>query len=80
MKVGDRIFSKKVRPSDVAIIVKMDAVIKERSGKKEVRTTYVAKYDDGSEITFYGFNINKTIFKYEGPDGQLSLFDYICKE
>lgn len=77
MKVGDRIKSTKIRPTDIATIVKMDAKIKERAGKKEIHTKYVAKYSDGSEITFYGFDINRSVCKYEEPDGQLSIFDYI---
>lgn len=83
MKVGDVIFSTKVRPYEKATIVKADVVIKERnnkngSKKKETRSTYKALYSDGSEITFYGFNINKSIFKFEEPDGQLNLSDFMC--
>lgn len=78
MKVGDRIYSTKIRPYEKATIEKVDVDIKEREGKKkEVRSKYIAKYLDGSEITFYGFNINKTIFKEMEPDGQYSLSDYI---
>lgn len=77
MKVGDIIYSTKVRPNEKATIVKADVKIKERKGIKEIQSKYVAKYLDGSEITFYGFNINKTIFKSDVQEGQLSLFDYI---
>lgn len=77
MKVGDIIYSTKIRPKAKATIVKADVNVKDREGKKEVRSKYVAKYKDGSEITFYGFDINRTIFKYEESDGQLSLFDFM---
>lgn len=84
MKVGDTIFSTKIRPYENAIIVKADVAIKERTKKdgtikKETRTTYKAKYPDGSEITFYGFNLNKSVFKYIKPDGQLNLDDFMNK-
>lgn len=78
MKVGDVVYSTKIRPYEKATIEKLDVDIKIRNGKKdEVRTKYIAKYLDGSEITFYGFNINKTVFKHMEPDGQYSLSDYI---
>lgn len=78
MKVGDRIYSTKIIPYELATIEKIDVDIKKRDGKKdEVRTKYIAKYLDGSEITFYGFNINKTVFKHIEPDGQYSISDYI---
>lgn len=82
MKVGDVIFSTKVRPEERATIVKADVEIKERVNKKgmrkkETRTTYRAKYPDGSEITFYGFQINKSVFKAPESDGQLNLKDFM---
>lgn len=80
MKIGDVVYSLKVRPYEKAIIIKSDVEIKWRENKngqkkKETRTTYIAQYPDMTCITFYGFNINKTIFKYIEPDGQLSLSD-----
>lgn len=78
MKVGDRVYSTKVRPYETATISKVDIDIKDREGKKaQIKSKYIAKYLDGSELTFYGFNINKTIFKHMDADGQYSLFDYI---
>lgn len=81
MKIGDMIFSTKVRPNDTATIIKADVVIKwketKTGKKKETRTKYIAKYPDGSEITFYGFNINKSIFKRMRPSGQITLEDYM---
>lgn len=78
MKVGDVVYSTKVRPYEKATIEKVDIDIKEREGKnKEIRSKYLAKYLDGSELTFYGFNINKSIFKHMEHDGQMTIFDYI---
>lgn len=81
MKIGDEIFSTKVRPNDVATITDVEVVAKwketKTGKKKEIRTKYLAKYPDNSEITFYGFNINKSIFKFERPSGQITLEDYM---
>lgn len=82
MKIGDNIFSTKIRPNDIAIITHVDVEVKDRVNKngikkRETRSTYKAKYSDGSEITFYGFNINKSIFLYMKPDGQLNLADFM---
>lgn len=78
MKIGDRIWSTKIRPGDTATVVKADVEIKKREGKSsQVQSRYTARYLDGSEITFYGFNINKSIFKRMDPDGQYTLFDYM---
>lgn len=82
MKVGDIVFSTKVRPGENAVIKKVDVEIKERidkkgNVKKETRSTYKATYADGSELSFYGFNINKSIFAYIKPDGQLNLEDFM---
>lgn len=76
MKIGDKVRSTKVRPGEVATIVKSD--IKVRNGvkpnrKREIQSTYTAEFDDGSSLIFYGFNINKTIFKVEAKDGQITL-------
>lgn len=78
MKIGDEVFSTKVRPTDPATIIDVEVVVKEKTGKKqEVRTKYKAKYSDGSELTFYGFNIGKSIFKFERPDGQMDLSQFM---
>ena len=82
MKIGDVIFSTKVRPYENAVIVKADVEIKKRTNKngsvrEETRTTYKAQYKDGSEITFYGFNINKSVFKHTEPDGQINLKEFM---
>ena len=82
MKIGDQIYSTKVRPNDIATVIKADVKIvwrelKNGTKKKETQTKYVARYDDLSYITFYGFDINRTVFKREATDGQLSLFDIL---
>lgn len=78
MKIGDIVMSTKVRPYDNAKIVKSEVTVKRKeNGRKETRTKYIAKYLDGSELTFYGFNINKSIFKIQEADGQMCLADFM---
>lgn len=81
MKVGDKVCSTKVRSGEVATITKADVKIKYRESKngkkKEARTTYYAEFPDGSGFTFYGFNINKSVFKIIEPDGQINLSDFM---
>lgn len=77
MKIGDKVISNKFRPDDVATIIAADIYSRLERPQKGIRTKYVAQYDDGYEITFYGFNINKSVFKYEEPDGQMSIEDFL---
>ena len=80
MKVGDKVRSTKVRPEEFATIVKANINVREnadQNNKKEVRSTYTAEFEDGSSLIFYGFDINKTIFKVEATDGQMSLDQFI---
>lgn len=82
MKIGDVVISKKIRPGTPAVITNAEVVIKEKelkSGrkKKECRTKYQAKFDDGTFMIFYGFDINRTIFKQEESDGQMHLGQFI---
>lgn len=81
MKIGDIVFSTKIRPGENAKIINAEVVTKmkdtKNGKKKEVRTTYIAEYPDGSTMTFYGFNINKSIFAYVKPDGQMCLDDFL---
>jgi hypothetical protein len=82
MKIGDVVISKKIRPGTPAVIINAEVVIKEeelKSGtkKKVCRTKYQAKFDDGSFMVFYGFDINRTIFKQEESDGQIHLSQFI---
>lgn len=82
MKIGDVVFSTKIRPLKLATISDVQVITKEKKlkdgrKKKEVRTTYTAQFDDGTFMKFYGFDIDRTIFKYVEPDGQLSLDAFI---
>lgn len=81
MKVGDVVYSTKTRPNVYATIESAHVKnVKNKKGKVECRTTYKAKYEDGSTLTFYGFDINRSIFKVEEDDGQISLFDIYKEE
>ena len=75
MKIGDIIRSTKVRPSETAKIIKADVRQKyiEKKEMTEIRTEYVAEFKDKSTIKFYGFDINKTIFRVREADGQMRL-------
>ena len=80
MKVGDKVRSTKVRPKETATIVKADINIREGDElkpKKEIRSTYTAKFDDGSSLIFYGFDIGRSVFKVEDDDGQITLDQFI---
>ena len=77
MKVGDKIQAKLIPKEEATVIsANIETVWDDIKKRKVVKTKYVARYDDGTLINFYGFNIGKTIFKSD--DGtQLSIFDYI---
>ena len=82
MKVGDIVISTKVRPNARAVITNAEVVIKEeelKSGKKKkvCRTKYQAKFDDGSFMIFYGFDINRSVFKQEESDGKMCLEQFM---
>ena len=82
MKVGDVIVSNKIRPGAEAVITNVEVVIKEKelkSGhkKKECRTKYQARYDDGTFMVFYGFDIDRSVRKVEESDGQLCLDQFM---
>lgn len=85
MKIGDVVFSTKIRPRSPAVITNAEVVIKEetlKSGikKKVCRTKYQAKFDDGSFMIFYGFDINRSVFKQEESDGQICLSEFMDME
>lgn len=79
MKIGDKVRSTKVRPGDIATITKSHFDIKDgvtAHGRRKVfRTKYEAEYDDGSKLIFYGFDINRFVFRAddEVDAGQMSL-------
>lgn len=79
MKVGDIVRSTKVRPSDRAKIVKVEIkkIHNEKKDIEEIRTTYTAEFPDKTSMIFYGFNINKSVFKVMSHDGQMCLSDFM---
>lgn len=79
MKVGDIVMSTKVRPYANAKIIKADIKTRwdEKKNRKETRTEYVAEFPDKSTFTFYGFNVNKSVFKVMEADGQMCLSDFM---
>lgn len=79
MKIGDIVMSTKVRPYDNAKIVKVEVkkVHNEKRNREEIRTTYTAEYPDKTNLIFYGFNINKSVFKVMEHDGQMCLSDFM---
>lgn len=80
MRIGDKVYSTRTRPKDVATIIRADVNIKKKEGTdQEIRTTYEAEYKDGSLLRFYGFQINKSVFPVEEYT-QLSLFDFMSEE
>lgn len=82
MVIGDVVMSTKIRPYENATITKVDISIHEKTNKKgikrkETRTSYTATFADGTSFIFYGFNINKSVFKVVGHDGQITLWDFM---
>lgn len=82
MKVGDRVRSSKVRPDEIAVVTRADIKIvkNEKKNRDETRTSYTAEFDDKTKLIFYGFDINRFIFKVEEDDGQIHLSDFIEME
>lgn len=77
MKIGDKVYHK--NREGVATIIQsrvLNVLDYDATGKIQVRTEYLATYEDGSPLIFYGFNIGKTVFKYE-PNEQLSFLDLL---
>lgn len=84
MKIGDKVRSTKVRPNDIATITKAHVDIKDKvkkSGgiKKEIHSKYEAEYSDGSKLIFYGFDIDRFVFRAddEVDAGQMSLEQFM---
>lgn len=81
MKIGEVVYSTKVRPYEHATITDAEVTTKykdtKNGKKKEVRTKYIAEFKDGTFMKFYGFNINKSIFKVQEKDGQLTLDEFM---
>ncbi len=82
MKIGDIVYSTKIRPNTHAVVTNAEVVIKEKElkngkKKKETRTKYQARFDDGSMMVFYGFDIGRSITKVEESDGQMCLSEFM---
>lgn len=82
MKVGDIVRSTKVRPNDRAKIIKADIKVRNNNKKQrnEIRTSYTAQFPDESTFIFYGFDIDRTVFKVEEANGQMRLEDFMEME
>ena len=79
MKIGDVVKSTKIRPSESAKVIKADIKIRfnDKKMSNETRTEYVAEFPDKTTFTFYGFDINRSVFKVQESDGQMRLEDFI---
>lgn len=79
MKIGDVVKSTKIRPSEHAKVVKADIKIRfnDKTIRNEVRTEYIAEFPDKTTFTFYGFDVNRSVFKVQESDGQMRLEDFI---
>ena len=81
MKIGDVVYSTKVRGGDYATIIRAEVVLKKKDSaaksKQEVRTKYTAQFKDGSSFIFYGFDIGRSVYKVEEPDPQMHLSEFI---
>lgn len=82
MKIGDVVYSTKIRPGTHAVVTNAEVIIKEKElkngkKKKETRTKYQAKFEDGTFMIFYGFDIGRSIVKVEESDGQMCLEQFM---
>lgn len=79
MKVGAKVKSTKVKRKDLATVISVDITKKHDTKKNReiIKSKYTAKYDDGSSLIFYGFDVGKTVFKVEESDGQMCLSDFL---
>ena len=80
MKVGDKVYHKKHPDIFTVISFKFESVYDDFKRKTITKTAYTARCNEtGALIKFYGYDINKRIFKVEDDSGekQLSFFDVI---
>lgn len=77
MKVGDKVYHKSL--VGIATIVHKEIHQTYDPIKKftKMRTKYIANYPNGESIIFYGYDINKIVFKSVPINQQTSLFDSI---
>lgn len=80
MKVGDRVYHKSHPGTFTVISFKLENVYDDFRRRTITKTSYTARCDTtGALIKFYGYDVNKRIFKVEDDSGekQLSFFDLI---
>lgn len=78
MKVGDKVRHKNHEGIATIISFKVERIFDDFKQRPITKTSYQARYDDtGALIKFYGYDINKRIFKVDGGNKQLSFFDFI---
>lgn len=74
MKIGTKVRNEKVRPNDIATVESSKLVlVKYKDGREEPRTSYTAKYEDGSGFIFYGSQIGNVIKIVEEFNGQMVM-------
>lgn len=74
MRIGDKVRHKRREGVATVIDLTVKTAWDDFKNRTMVNTTYTARYDDGSLLRFYGFNIGKTIFKVEDFE-QLSFLE-----
>lgn len=79
MKVGDKVYHKKRGGIATVVDCVIHSTYDARLDKKVTRTKYIATYTDGAIITFFGYDIGKSVMPYK-PFEQLTFFDEIEKE
>ena len=80
MKVGDKVQWKNHPNVFTVISFKLENVYDDFKRKSIIKTAYTARCDaTGALIKFYGYDVNKRIFKVEddSSEKQLSFFDMI---
>lgn len=74
MKIGDKIRHKRRQGIATIVNTEVEVTYDDFKDRKIVKTTYIARYEDGRLLMFHGYHINKTVFKVDEFE-QLSFFD-----
>lgn len=74
MKVGDKVKHKNRTDIAKVISIKVETTWDDFKEKPITKTSYVARFDSGALMKFYGYDIGKRIFKAEPDSEQLSMF------
>lgn len=76
MKVGDKVQLKKHEGYATVINMKIETTLDDFKGKPVTKSSYVARYDNGALLKFYGYDIGKRVFKVkDNKSVQLSMFN-----